>query len=151
MNDSIFENVRFERHLYPIVLLRMPKRGSVAGVHAWYDEVERILREAEGPVGLVHDLRPVELLSMTAAHRSAVAERTSRLVQHPSGRRLAADARIASNALTAGAITAVSWLTGAMPWPQGTFTDEAEAIAWARARVAEAQGGGRGLASDGRR
>jgi hypothetical protein len=144
MNESIFESVRFEHQLYPIVILRMPKRGSVDGVHAWYDEVERILEAATGPIGLVHDIRPVELLSMTAAHRSAVAERTTRLCKSPSARRIVADARIASNAIAAGAITAVSWLTGAVPWPQATFTDEQAAIAWTRARVEEAEGGGRG-------
>jgi hypothetical protein len=143
MSESVFEHVRFEQHLYPVVILRMPKRGVVASVHRWYDEVERILRAADGPVGLVHDLRPVELLSMTAAHRSAVAERTTRLRESPSARRLVADARIASSAVTAGAITAVSWLTGAMPWPQATFTDEHAAITWARARIDEAAGGAR--------
>ena len=144
MNPSSFESVRFERQLYPIVILRMPRRGSVDGVHAWYDEVERILGAATGPIGLIHDVRPVELLSMTAAHRSAVAERTTRLKSSPSIGRLVADARIASNAIAAGAITAVSWLTGAVPWPQATFTDEQAAIAWTRARIEEAEGGARG-------
>ncbi len=86
----------------------------------------------------MHDFRPVEFSSITAAHRRAIADRSGRLPSLPGIRNLAADARIVSNPLAVGAITAVSWLTGAMPWPQSTFSDESEALAWARARIDDA-------------
>ena len=48
------------------------------------------------------------------------------------GNRLGADARIVSNAIVAGAVSVVTWLTGATPWPQATFAatiqEEPEAL-----------------------
>lgn len=128
--------VRFERHHHPIIILRMPANGSVAAIHAWYDEVEAILRSASTKIALVHDLRPVELLSVTALHRAAVVERTLALTGSPLGARIGADCRIVSNAIVAGAVSVVSWLTGTTPWPQGTFANEREAIEWCRATLA---------------
>jgi hypothetical protein len=129
-------SVVFERHHYPIVILRMPTNGSVASIHLWYDEVESLLRKATTKIALVHDLRPVELLSVTALHRAAVAERTLALRDSGLGARLGADARIVSNAIVAGAVSVVTWLTGATPWPQGTFSSEHEAVEWCRAQLA---------------
>jgi hypothetical protein len=124
------DRVVFERHLYPIVLLRMPAAGPLAAVHAWYDEVEALLRAADTSLALIHDLRPLDLLSVTSVHRAAVAERTLRLRDAGLDRRLGADARIVSNRFVAGAVSAVSWITGSTPWPQATFANESEAIRW---------------------
>ncbi|MFO0696238.1 MAG: hypothetical protein U0230_21920 [Polyangiales bacterium] len=129
--------VLFEQQHHPVVILRMPSRGSVTAIHDWYDEVERILRDAKGPIALVHDLRPLEIITVSAAHRQAVAERTNRLRSSPHVHKLAADARILSNAVLAGAVTAVSWLTGSTPWPQASFSSDEDAIAWSRAQLAK--------------
>ncbi len=136
--EPVNGTVRFDTSHHPILVLRMPARGDVDSIHLWYDETERWLREARRPIALVHDFRPVEFSSITAAHRRAIADRSGRLPSLPGIRNLAADARIVSNPLAVGAITAVSWLTGAMPWPQSTFSDESEALAWARARIDDA-------------
>ena len=127
--------VEFERRHARVFLLRMPARGTVEVIHEWHDEVERLLAEAGEPIALVHDLRPVEISSVTAAHRRVVAERTTRLQASPHVRKLGADARILSNALTAGAVTAISWLSGPPPWPHGNFSREEDAMVWARARL----------------
>lgn len=108
----------------------MPARGSVASIEAWYERVERLLFEAVDSIALVHDLRPVELGGMTAEHRRAVAEGTKRLERSPHSRKIAADARIFSNAVMAGAVTAVSWITGSTPWPQANFSNDRDAIVW---------------------
>lgn len=127
--------VRFDTSRYPIVILRMPARGGVDAVHVWYDETERLLREARGPIALVHDFRPVEFTSVTASHRRAIADRSARLPTLLGIERLAADARIVSSPLAVGAITAVAWMAGAVPWPQATFSDENAALDWARLRI----------------
>lgn len=128
--------VVFERAHHPVVILRMPRRGTVPDIHRWYDEVEALLAQAREPIALLHDLRPVELTSVTALHRAAVAERTLALKNGPYVGRIGADGRIVGNAIVAGAVSVVSWLTGTTPWPQATFSDEAEAIAWCRAKLA---------------
>ena len=122
--------VRFELQRYPVVILRMPQAGTFESIHEWYDTVERILREAQSPVALVHDLRALELMSVTARHRAVVAERTLGLKHAGLEARIGADARIVTNPIVAGAVTVVSWLTGTTPWPQGTFTSEPEAVVW---------------------
>jgi hypothetical protein len=123
--------VVFDRSRYPVVILRMPVEGSVEDVHAWYDEVERLLGAASEPIALLHDLRPLALSTVTALHRAAVAKRTLALRDAPHlCARIGADGRIVGNAIVAGAVTVVTWLTGATPWPQGTFSDEEKAVAW---------------------
>lgn len=127
--------VVFDERAYPVVVIRMPPRAPVESIHAWYDEVEQRLRDARSPLALVHDLRPLELSSVTALHRHAVAERTSRLFAEPFASKLGADGRIFGSAIVAAAVTGVSWLTGKTPWPQGNFDDEVRAIAWARSAL----------------
>lgn len=122
---------------YPLVVIRMSRRATSDAIDAWYDEVEALLGAATGKVALIHDMRFVDLSAITAAHRSAVAARTNRLRELGLGEHIGADARIAPNAIVAGAIRAVSWLTGAVPWPQGTFTSEDEALAWSEQQLQE--------------
>lgn len=136
MESRLVGSVRFESLGPDVVILRMPAVGSVADVHLWYDEVERLLAASPGPVALVHDLRAPTLSAITAGHRQAVAERTHRLRAPALASKVGADARIFGNAVVAGALTAVSWLTGETPWPQGNFADEEAAIAWSRAELA---------------
>lgn len=130
MTTAAVGEVEFDLSRYPVVILRMPARGSVASIEAWYERVERLLVEAVDSIALVHDLRPVELGGMTAEHRRAVAEGTKRLERSPHSRKIAADARIFSNAVMAGAVTAVSWITGSTPWPQANFSNDRDAIVW---------------------
>lgn len=136
MNPSREGQVVFDDSAYPVIVLRMPERGTIDSIRAWYDEVEKRLRNATEPLALVHDLRPLALSSITASHRHAVAEGTNRLLAPELASKLGADARIFGNAVIAGAVTAVSWMTGATPWPQGNFSDEADAIAWCRRELA---------------
>jgi len=117
---------------YPIIILRMPKHGSIDSIHRWYDRVEQLLAEAKEPLALIHDFRPVDLLSVNAANRQAIAERVSRIAKSPHVRKIGADARVHANAVIAGAITAVSWLTGSTPWPANNFSNEEAAISWAQ-------------------
>jgi hypothetical protein len=142
MGDTV-NSVTFELERYPLVVLRMPQRGSVEQVHAWYDHVERLLRDASAPLALVHDLRRLDLMSVTARHRAAVAERSLALKGAHLADRIGADARIVTNPVVAGAVNVVSWLTGATPWPQATFTNEGEAVDWARRTLGGASGSAR--------
>lgn len=96
------ERVVFELERFPLVVLRFPPSGPEQAIHEWHDEVERILAASEEPVALVHDLRPLELRAVTAAHRAVVAERTRRLRASCFVHRYAADVRLVSNALVAG-------------------------------------------------
>lgn len=127
--------VTFDLTRYPVIVLALPERGDTAGVNAWYDRVEQLLGEARGPIALVHDLRQLDVLAVTALERRAVAQRTTRLSSHPRVGLVSADARIVPNSLMVGALTAITWLAGSVPWPQRTFSSEAEAIAWATSRI----------------
>lgn len=131
--------VRFEVGLYPIIVLRIPSTGDVDGISAWYEETERLLREARSPIALVHDLRAVGLSALTSANRRAVAERSRRLTELSGIELLVADARIVSNQLAVSAMTGVAWLAGKVPWAQSTFTSETEALGWASERIAAAE------------
>jgi len=133
------DKVQFELDRYPVVVLRMPHTGSVQAIHAWYDHVEQLLREASTPLGLVHDLRKPDLMSVTARHRAAAAERSQRLKHAHLAERIGADARIVSNPIVAGAVTVVSWLTGTVPWPQATFSRESDAVDWCLSALGLAQ------------
>lgn len=138
--DAGKPRVKFERERYPIVVLRVPPHGDVEGVHAWYDETERTLREATSPFALVHDLRAITLGDITSANRRAVAERSARLVDFPGIEWLAADARIVSGQFAVSAMTTIAWMAGRVPWAQASFANEERALAWAHARIVAADG-----------
>ena len=69
--------------------------------------------------------------------RAAVAMRVQRLsATHAS--KIGADARIVGGGpIVLGILRAIDWLSGSLPWPQASFSTEAEAIAWARVELAK--------------
>lgn len=125
----------FDESRWPVVIVRLPRTGSLDDIHRWYDHVEAMLRRSERPLGLVHDLRAIELLSGTALQRRAIAERSAKLGTLGLAPKIAADARVIGSEIIANVVAVIDWLTGERPWPQQTFATMEEALVWARMRT----------------
>lgn len=129
--------VRFDLANYPVVVVRFPSEGDDAEIHAWYDEVERLLATSEAPIGFVDDIRSLELATTTASQRRIAAERHDRLIKLYAGKH-AGNARVVGGPIALAILRVFDWLSPA-PWPLAVFRDTDEAIEWCRQRVAFAR------------
>jgi len=129
--------VRFELAHYPVVLVRFPSEGDESDIHEWYDEVERLLADAEAPIAFVDDIRSLEIAASTAAQRRIAADRHDRLVRTLADKH-AGNARIVGGPIALAILRVFDWLSPA-PWPVAVFTDPDEAMRWCQERVVEAR------------
>lgn len=127
--------VRFDVGSYPVIVVSFPAEGTEQDIHAWYDSVERYLEEAESPIAFIDDLRAVEFAKTTSAQRRTAARRHDQLMRRFASMH-AGNARIVGGPIAIAVLRAFDWLSPA-PWPVASFRDEASAVAWCSARIAE--------------
>ncbi|MCA9609739.1 MAG: hypothetical protein KC619_29275 [Myxococcales bacterium] len=117
----------------PILKVHYPMNGTPAQFVAVWDEYCRVARANDRVVYLL-DMRYASPMSAPAKVRRLAADlyQKYRHVLAPSA---VCEARIVSNELIRGAITAFDWIKGDHLWPCRTFTDEAQARAWVEAQL----------------
>lgn len=99
------------------------------------DELVRIFKAHPAPFIVLLDMRDFNPLKITAAMRKQAAE-----VWHDNRelylRVIVAEARVLTNPLTRGILTAFDWLTGTGKWPCRQFATMSAAEAWLRSKLA---------------
>lgn len=128
--------MRLDASRYPVIHVIFPATGTDADIHVWYDEVERYLREADGKVAFIDDLRAMQVSKVTGAQRRIAAQRHDGLIAKFADKH-AGNARIVGGPLAVAVLRIFDWLSPA-PWPVASFDDEEAAFRWCEARIAEA-------------
>lgn len=129
--------VRFDTSRYPVVLVCFPNEGTEADIHAWYDEVERLLEAAVEPIAFVDDLRSIEFSKSNGMQRRIAAARHEGLTARYADKH-AGNARIVGGRIAVAILRVFDWLSPAA-WPVAVFEDESLAFAWCEARVGDAR------------
>lgn len=129
--------LRIEARRLPIIDITYVGDPQIDDMRDAFVEYARLAERGEPLLWLV-DMREFDPVRVGAAHRQAVAEifREHEAVLRPVS---IAEARVITNPLTRGVVTAFDWLTGANKWPCAQFPNVDEAEAWLRARLARAQ------------